>query len=614
MSNGPFQPGVWNSLPSNCTSSYSLTFYRCAQWGLVAMQYCHDWSITTINKCIQWGWQQTENCSWWSWFFCVLFAIITTFVCLAFGIVVIIVCAVLVTIELLVCLLWSAVSVVFCLSKANGGTSFLLTDGTVMTQESIAADLYFFGVPRVSWSSNRWWKLTPDAFGSYANGAWSRLADSNLARTAYASAVLADGRVVVCGGEYSAEDPFKKVEMDWNNTCEIYDPVANTWTMFASPTTPAPKSAIWAHIGDAPCALLPDGTFLLGSIADSNLAKLDPTTLSWTAMDPRPGGLTSDEESWVLMPDKTIVTPSCEAPPSTWTYHFAASPPQWVKSTLQTSVVAPASDGDAGEIGPGLLRYDGTAFFLGGNEHSAIYSASANPQWSNGPDLPDQTVSGQSFKIGIQDGPGAVMVNGNILFGAGMRIADSETSPSWFFEYDGAVFNRTSDPPNNDTYTYATCLLLLPDGDILFCRDDDSSFYVYHSEAAIPQDSFRPVIQTCPSTLTAGSTIQISGMQFNGLSQAVGYGDDLANATNYPLVRIVNNQTNHVRYCRTFNHTTVDSNGNTIPSMGVAMGAAIVTTNVDIPNDLDLGSSSLFVVANGIPSQPFAVTVSAELF
>jgi hypothetical protein len=144
------------------------------------MQYCHDWSITTTNQCIQWGWQQTEKCSWWSWFFCVLFAIITTFVCLAFGIVVIIVCAVLVIVELLVCLLWSAVSVVFCLSKANGGASFLLTDGTVMMQESIAADLYFFGVPRVSWSSNRWWKLTPDAFGSYANGAWSRLADSNL--------------------------------------------------------------------------------------------------------------------------------------------------------------------------------------------------------------------------------------------------------------------------------------------------------------------------------------------------------------------------------------------------------------------------------------------------
>jgi hypothetical protein len=261
-----------------------------------------------------------------------------------------------------------------------------------------------------------------------------------------------------------------------------------------------------------------------------------------------------------------------------------------------------------------LQRYDGTAFFLGANEHTAIYSASANPQWSNGPDLPDQIVNGQPFKLGIHDGPGAVMVNGNVLFGAGVKIADAQSSPSWFFEYDGNTFNRTSDPPNNVTFTYATRLLLLPNGDILFCREDDSSFSAYHSDTATPQDSFRPVIQTCPATLTAATTIQISGMQFNGLSQAVGYGDDCTAATNYPLVRIVNNQSNRVRYCRTYNHTTVDSNGNTVSSMGVATGAAVITTNVDIPGDIDLGESSLYVVANGIPSLPFAVTVSTGLF
>jgi hypothetical protein len=213
-------------------------------------------------------------------------------------------------------------------------------------------------------------------------------------------------------------------------------------------------------------------------------------------------------------------------------------------------------------------------------------------------------VSGQPFKIGIHDGPAAIMVNGNILFGAGVKIADAQSSPSWFFEYDGSIFNRTSDPPNNVTYTYATRLLLLPNGDILFCREDDSSFYAYHSDAATPQDSFRPVIQACPTTLAPGTTIQISGMQFNGLSQAVAYGDDCTTATNYPLVRIVNNQTKRVRYCRTHDHT----------SMGVATGTAVITTNVDIPSDLDLGDASLFVVANGIASQPFAVTVSTGLF
>ncbi len=128
------------------------------------------------------------------------------------------------------------------------------------------------------------------------------------------------------------------------------------------------------------------------------------------------------------------------------------------------------------EIGPSLLRYDGTAFFLGANEHTAIYSPNASPQWSNGPDLPDQMVNDQPTKIGIHDGPAAIMVNGNILVGAGVKIADAQSSPSWFFEFDGTTFNRTSDPSNNVTYTYATRLLLLPNGDILFCREDDSSF------------------------------------------------------------------------------------------------------------------------------------------
>jgi hypothetical protein len=92
------------------------------------------------------------------------------------------------------------------------------------------------------------------------------------------------------------------------------------------------------------------------------------------------------------------------------------------------------------------------------------------------------------------------------------------------------------------------------------------------------------------------------------------YGDDSTTATNYPLVRIVNNQTNRVQYCRTHDHTTVDSNGNAKPSMGVATGSAVITTNVDIPIGIDLGDSMLFVVADGIPSQPFPVTLTTGLF
>jgi hypothetical protein len=44
----------------------------------------------------------------------------------------------------------------------GAGTMFLLTDGTVMCQNS---------------GTSHWWKLTPDINGNYVNGTWSALAD-----------------------------------------------------------------------------------------------------------------------------------------------------------------------------------------------------------------------------------------------------------------------------------------------------------------------------------------------------------------------------------------------------------------------------------------------------
>jgi hypothetical protein len=91
----------------------------------------------------------------------------------------------------------------------------------------------------------------------------------------------------------------------------------------------------------------------------------------------------------------------------------------------------------------------------------------------------------------------------------------------------------------------------------------------------------------------------ISGTQFNGLTQATAYGDDLQNATNYPLVRIVNTNSGHVFYCKTHNHS----------SMGVATGSALVSTQFDVPADIELGPGKLYVVANGIQSAPQRISV-----
>ena len=65
-------------------------------------------------------------------------------------------------------------------------------------------------------------------------------------------------------------------------------------------------------------------------------------------------------------------------------------------------------------------------------------------------------------------------------------------------------------------------------------------------------------------------------------------------------MRIANNATGHVFYCRTHNHST----------MGIATGSTPVSTQFDVPSSIETGPSTLVVVANGIASQPWALTVA----
>jgi hypothetical protein len=139
---------------------------------------------------------------------------------------------------------------------------------------------------------------------------------------------------------------------------------------------------------------------------------------------------------------------------------------------------------------------------------------------------------------------------------------------------------------------------VLPSGQILFA-DYLSSIDIY-TPAGSPDPAWAPTITAAPSLIQAGATYAISGTQFNGLSQAVGFGDDFQAATNYPLVRITNSASGHVFYCRTHGHST----------MAVATSNTEVSTNFDVPASVESGPSNLVVVANGIASNPWKLTVS----
>src|SRR3569832_1887824 len=117
-------------------------------------------------------------------------------------------------------------------------STFQLTDGTVLA--------YGFG--------HNWWKLTPDNVGSYLIGTWSRVAGlpAGSVPDAMAEGVLADGRVVVAGGEYN------NGAFAITNKSAIYDPLADTWTDITPPDSLIP------FIGDSPATVLPDGWFVIG--------------------------------------------------------------------------------------------------------------------------------------------------------------------------------------------------------------------------------------------------------------------------------------------------------------------------------------------------------------
>src|SRR5499427_5991228 len=143
-------------------------------------------------------------------------------------------------------------------SPGGANLAFQLTDGTVMCQAN---------------SSQNWYKLTPDNTGSYVNGTWTQVASlqPGYVPDDFASAVLADGRVVISGGEYN------NGQFTLTNMGAVYDPVANTWT-------PLDPPAGWDFIGDSQSVVMPDGRWVVGRKLDMQMAALDPVTLTWTAL------------------------------------------------------------------------------------------------------------------------------------------------------------------------------------------------------------------------------------------------------------------------------------------------------------------------------------------
>ena len=489
------------------------------------------------------------------------------------------------------------------------GAMLLLTDGRVLFHEE--PNCSGTGCSGMDYSA--WLMLTPDITGSYINGTWSQAASMppGYAPLYFGSAVLADGKVIVEGGEYQC--PAGQCAPQWTNLGAMYDPAANTWSTVAPPSLPTP----WANIGDAQSVVLADGTYMQSDCCGVALqmqsaplaAYFNEATMSWTELNQSTKFDEYDEEGWTLLPNGKVLTvdayvacpsdqPACTAAgftgtnsevwdPSTQTWNSAGS------TIVQLWDSKCGAGGGSYEVGPAVLRPDETVFYTGSSDcspgHTAVYN-SVTGTWTKGPDFPNNDAA--------NDAPAAIETNGNVIV-VGSPFSGTFSPPSHFYQWNGTSLAAFPAPPNavNDP-SFVGHLLVLPTGQIMF-TDFTTDVEILTTTGTF-KSTWRPTISSAPRVVSRGvANYSISGTQFNGLTQAAAYGDDFQDATNYPLVRIANSGTGHVFYCKTHNHS----------SMGVATGTARVSTMFDVPAGIETGASKLYVVANGIPSAARSITV-----
>ncbi len=475
--------------------------------------------------------------------------------------------------------------------------SLVLPDGTVMSQDTDAGD---------------WWRLTPDLTGSYINGTWTELASlpDGYSPLYYASAVLPDGRVIVEGGEYNGGG-----EGVWTTLGAIYDPAMDQWTSVDPPTG-------WGTIGDAQSVVLADGRFMMADCCTTNEAILDATSLTWTPTGTGKEDI-NDEEGWTLLPDNTLLTVDATnggKPMESENY----DPTTGTWSSLGDTPVLLADPGSS-ELGPAVLRPNGTVIATGATGHNAVYDT-ATKTWTAAPDFP--IVAGG--QLDIADGPGALMPNGNVLFAASPGVFGNGVV---FFEWDGTAFNMVDGPDfAPDLTSYQCNLLPLPSGEIMF-TSQSSDVEIYEPVPPADTSAFQPVVTAVPvlegttgltgreiantrsvehhaatsglspyqlplMTIYTGHTYTVSGTRLNGVSQGAAYGDDGQASTAFPLVRFTNMTTGHVQYARTHD-------GSNFAIAPTTTGS----THVDVPAGIEGGLAKLEVVASGVASPGLLVNV-----
>jgi hypothetical protein len=520
----------------------------------------------------------------------------------------------------------------------NGpATALLFTDGSVVM---------------IDICTTNWYRLIPDQFGNYINGSWSAFAPNDKKPIApmigsgaapdgygpefFASAILPDGRLIVQGGEAenSANNPPTVSKCPGTSAPadstkgSLYNPFANTWSA-------VPPPAGWTQIGDSSSAVLgtnninfTPGSYMVGNgpqggapgkqYAVATIAPLPGTTVTWTISavgkaDP------NSEEGWTLLPNGQVLTTDTQNGsaaelfnPATNSWGPAGNTPVFLGNAGGLPIVP--------EMGPAVGIGFNMVVQIGAVPNTAVFTFPNG--WTNGPAAAGAP-PGQSFPGSQEtaDGPASMLPNGNVL----IQTSNFFNAPSSFWEF--GFDNVTPQTPGAGTLTAVsapTCaagvaafqgrMLLLPSGQVLWDAgltgggNTCVSIYAPNAGDGTFNNVMRPpphVVSISATSLFRGNTYSLTGSMLTGFSQGAMYGDDAQMATNYPMVRITNNTTNHVCWGRTHNWAILTSTQFDIPP------ATTPAANWPLlENPCDPGASTLVVTTNGLVSNPIAITIN----
>lgn len=362
----------------------------------------------------------------------------------------------------------------------------LLTDGTVITQSGD--------------DGQHWFKLTPDAHGSYVNGTWTLLAPMSFPRLYFTTNVLQDGRVWLLGGEYTG--PY--FDPNIAPSGEIYDPIKNTW----SPITPYPTEAGPKFCGHR--NVTSDVQLTTGSPVVTGIYSTDRITAGWTIIgNGIPAGATVvsvDSATQVTISANATLTGASAAvrfrgialacfgdDPSMLisghrilagnifnnsTYIYSIDTDSWTQAA--TKVYADRSDeeGWTGLSGGGILAYDLFQSVANNQGYAETYNPTQNAWTAISP--ADGTASGTlpvltSPALGFELGPGLRLQDGRALvIGANQHTGLYDpASNSWAAGPDihGTLSNPFGSVRHANFGADDAPAALMPNGHVLLAAD-----------------------------------------------------------------------------------------------------------------------------------------------